>query len=110
MLHKAILSTPIPYNPMPTLDKQVVEFNPLWKDVVMQLLDKVRNGIGLNEAELAILAQMYRSTKDGGYSAELEQAAEELMTLIEMIFDLHGQIIKDEGEHRGDRSEKPDGN
>lgn len=87
----------------------MVEFNPLWKDVVMQLLEKVRNGISLNEAELAILAQMYRSTKDGGYSAELEQAAEELMTLIEMIFDLHGQIIKDEGEHRVDRSEKPDG-
>jgi hypothetical protein len=89
--------------------KHVVEFNPQWKDVVMQLLDKVRNGLRLNEAELAILAQMYRSTKDGGYSEELEQAAEELMTLIEMIFDIHDQIVRDEGEPRGDHAEKPDG-
>ncbi len=87
----------------------MVEFNPQWKDVVLQLLEKVRNGIRLSETELAILAQMYRSTRDGGYSEDLEQAAEELLTLIEMIFDIHDQIIRDEGEHRGDHAEKPDG-
>ena len=79
-----------------------------WKDVAMQLLDKVRNGSSLSETELSILAQMYQKTKQGGYPAELEHAAAELLTLIEMIFYIHDQLIKDEGEHRGDRS-NPDG-
>lgn len=108
-VYQAIELTTISSNPLPTMEKQVVEFNPMWKNVVMRLLEKVRNGTRLNEEELAILAQMYRSIRDGGYYSEFEQAAEELLTLIEMIFDIHGQIVKDDGEHRGDHSKKPDG-
>lgn len=113
-LHNAIqtISNPIfEINEYPDKPKLVPFNTEAWKAIIIQLLEKVRQGIQLSQEELELLRGMHQHLQ--GHAASQEEEAEELTLLIEMVFDFNNQLINqnpDEGQRRTDYDGvKPDG-
>ncbi|MCO6480875.1 MAG: hypothetical protein J5I94_29805 [Phaeodactylibacter sp.] len=102
-----------PFHLTPTeINEPTVKFNDQiyesWKGILMQLLERLRQGMPLTPEQEEIIDGMAQLLQQ--YSASMADKAEELITLVQMIQQMQEDWIKqhlDEGQQRTDNEPKP---